>query len=240
MWRGFTLKTVAIIVARLSCARLPGKALLDLGGQPLLEYTLERAQRVHRVDEIVLATSDDASDQPLADYAEKAGLPVYRGSLADVAGRVLGAATSAGAGQFLRVNGDSPWIDPGLLDMALDVLESSPVDLATNIFPRTFPAGVSVEAVRTAAFRRACERMTGDSDREHVTRFFYQHPSEFRIHNIESGRDWGSLHLAVDTAEDLALAERVVGRMKRPHTAYSTDEIVALYRVVAEHRETAQ
>jgi spore coat polysaccharide biosynthesis protein SpsF (cytidylyltransferase family) len=133
---------------------------------------------------------------------------------------------------FVRVNGDSPLLDQRLIDHAVALFRAGDADLVTNVFPRTFPPGQSVEVVRGSVFRKLCPRLDDPQDQEHVTRFFYRHPEEFRIVNFSAAKALAPIHLAVDTALDLERVRSVIQRMTKPHTAYTLDEISDLYLTV--------
>lgn len=217
-----------IIQARLSSRRLPGKVLCEINGKPMLAYTLDRLAHCRKVDTIIVATSNDPSDDRLAQFCETYGVECYRGSLNDVAGRFMAAAAQYALEVCVRVNGDSPLIDPHLIDQGMAVFDGGDFDLVTNIFPRSYPKGMSVEVMRVRALRRAYSQMTDDVEREHVTYHFYQHPESFRIQNFSFHKDCGDQQLSVDTGEDLKLFESMVAAMDKPHWLYDLDEVLAL------------
>jgi spore coat polysaccharide biosynthesis protein SpsF (cytidylyltransferase family) len=219
----------AIVQARMSSKRLAGKVLMPIAGKPLLAYLFERLALCRNIDGFVLATSVDASDDPVVRFCREKGVACIRGPLEDVAARLLGAADELNLGAFVRINADSPFMDPVLVDKAALLLqENQAADLVTNVFPRSFPKGQSVEALRVKSLRKAYERMITPEDKEHVTRFFYAHPNEYQIVNFVSEEDVGLENLCVDSAQDLAAAERIVLRMDRPLTSYGWKEILEL------------
>jgi spore coat polysaccharide biosynthesis protein SpsF len=218
----------AIVQARLSSTRLPGKVLAEIQEKPLLGYLLERLDRVDGLDPPLVATSDDPSDDELALYCATNGIDCYRGPLDDVAQRMLDAADARGLSAFVRVSGDSPLLDPQLVDRAAALLRDDGADVVTNVVPRTFPHGQSVEAITVEAFRRACADMTEPHDREHVTPFLYRNANDFRITSFSHEPDLSSLQLAVDTRDDLELVRAIVSAMTRPQEEYALEEIVAL------------
>ncbi len=219
--------TTAIIQARFSSARLPGKVLADLEGEPLLGWLFQRLARCSGLAGVVLATSDDPSDDPVAAFARDRGVACYRGPLQDVAGRVLGAAAMAKAEAFVRITGDSPFMDPWLVDQAVRLFQAGDFDLVTNTQVRSYPKGMSVEVVRTASLERAL-RMTADpDDREHLTRWFYRHPQACRIVNFTSGQGLAEVQLSVDTPDDLAMARRIAGRLGGPQAMGDWRQVLA-------------
>jgi spore coat polysaccharide biosynthesis protein SpsF len=217
----------AIIQARLDSARLPGKVLRLLHGRPVLEYLVESLAHATTVDRVILATSDRLTDDPIAAFAADRGLVCFRGSCDDVAGRMLAAALDAELDAFVRANGDSPLLDPALVDRGISLYEPG-VDLVSNRMPKTFPAGETVEVVSTDALAAAHREMTDALDHEHVTRFFYSHADRFDIRSFDSGRSYDDLHLAVDTEEQFDFVAGLIARMDRPHWDYSVDELAEL------------
>jgi spore coat polysaccharide biosynthesis protein SpsF len=190
-----------IIIARMDSSRLPGKVLRELDGMPLISYVVERARRVKAISALVLATTDRAVDDPLASFAASIGIEVFRGSADDVALRVLNCAKELASHFFVRLNADSPFLDPGLIDACSRECLNG-YDLVSNLPSRMFPYGISVEWVCTKTFELAYPCMSGNS-REHVTQFFYDHPNEYKICSIvRSGLSLSDVRLVVDTQED--------------------------------------
>jgi spore coat polysaccharide biosynthesis protein SpsF len=127
----------------------------------------------------------------------------FRGPLDDVAGRFLGVIKSQGAEEFIRISGDSPLIDPELIDMAIAEYRCNLYDLVTNVLHRTFPKGQSVELVRSSAFKKMYHGLISFDDREHVTKAIYGSKSNFKIKNFSAKPPAGDIQLSVDTEEDL-------------------------------------
>jgi spore coat polysaccharide biosynthesis protein SpsF len=231
---------VAIIQARSSSRRLPDKVLAEVAGSPLLAYMVERLRRCRGLGEVGLATSADAADDRVAALGERLGVRVHRGPLDDVLGRFVDAARAFGAAAVARISGDSPLIDPQVVDRVVARFLTASCDVATNVFPRSFPKGQSVEVVALAALERAAAATHDPQDREHVTRFFYRHPDLFKIENVAFERDASGVQLSVDTADDLALVARILASMTRPHVEYGLEEILGLReRLVGERAASA-
>ena len=207
----------AIVQARMSSRRLPGKSLRPLGGKPMLQYVLESLTQVDELAGTLVATSTDPSDDPIAEFCERFATPCFRGSLENVAERFGEAARSHSFVAFVRVNGDSPLLDPRLVTRAIDLFRESDADLATNVFPRTYPAGMSVEVVKTETFERVVSKLSEPDDREHVTSFFYRNAADFQIVSFVREVPRRDIHLAVDTPEHFEFVARLVGSMNRPH-----------------------
>lgn len=225
----------AIVVARLSSSRLPGKVLMEAGdGRRLIDFTFETLRNVPGLSRLIMATSDAPSDDPLCDYCDSVGVECFRGSLENVAARFGAAMERLGVSAAFRVNGDSPLISRQLFERAMECYRLGELDLVTNIFPRTFPPGVSVELIRTSTFQSLLSRITTAAEQEHVTRYFYQNADEFRIHNLQAAADYSNVHLAVDTPEQFSVFRCMVRQMNRPHWTYTVSDLCELY-VDCEH-----
>lgn len=207
------MKTAAIIQARMSSSRLPGKVLKEAGGRPLLSRMVERVQRSTRIDEVLVATTVDPSDDTIAEFCGKNGFKVFRGSLMDVLDRYYQAALSVGAQVIVRLTGDCPFIDPALIDETLALMETEQTDFACNRLPppmtRTYPIGLDVEAVTFTALEMAWKQATEKHEREHVMPYFYEVPGRFKVGKLDYSTDYGSLRWTVDTPEDLEFVRAV-------------------------------
>jgi spore coat polysaccharide biosynthesis protein SpsF (cytidylyltransferase family) len=223
-------KIIAIIVARLDSKRLPEKALKEVNGFPLIYYVISRAKRISGIDTVVLATSNRSLDDPLANYANSQDISLYRGSCDDLALRMLCCAKEFKADYFIRLNGDSPFLDPGVIAEGIAFCTTEQFDLITNLVGRTFPYGVAVEIVRTAAFEKAYKNMTRSEEHENVTIYLYEHSMDFRIKSITSKRSELSLaRMVVDTREDFELFERLVFELGDDVFTAGYAEIAELY-----------
>lgn len=218
-----------IVQARMSSNRYPGKTLYEVGGKPLLEYLLERLVRCQYVNQIVVATSIEAGDDSIKAFCQKKGINCYRGPLLDVAGRFKKVVEKYQFDGFVRICGDSPLLDPYLVDRLVKIFRDGDFDLVTNIQKRTFPKGQSVEVLRSESFMEAVELINEECEREHITRYFYEKPDSFRIFNVSSEINYGSLQLSVDTEEDMERFASIVTRMDKPHWEYGLTEILKLY-----------
>jgi spore coat polysaccharide biosynthesis protein SpsF (cytidylyltransferase family) len=219
---------VAIVAARHSSHRLPGKVLRPLHGRPLLAHALVRLQSVDRLDDIVVATSAEPSDDAVAAFAISHDVPCWRGGLDDVLGRLLDAAAAFRADAVVRVSGDSPLIDPGVVATAVQLYLDSAADIVTNVFPRSFPRGQSVEVLSRRALERLAAETTEEADREHVTRYAYAHPDRFVIRNFSAARPRPELQLSVDTAADFERAAALLAATSDPPRFASVERLVEL------------
>jgi spore coat polysaccharide biosynthesis protein SpsF len=178
------LRTIAIIQARMSSSRLPGKVLLDLGGQPMLARVVERTRRAKLLDDVVVATTVEASDDPIEQFCAERGYPCFRGSLNDVLDRYYQAARAFHANTIVRITADCPVMDADVVNRVISLLHEpstfnlQPIDFAASRLPppwgRTLPIGLDVEVVTFAALERAWREADQPFHREHVMPYFYE------------------------------------------------------------------
>lgn len=200
----------ALIQARMSSVRCPGKVLHQVAGKPLLGHLLGRIAAVRELDSFAVATSAEPSDDRIAAYCEAQGVACFRGELENVAKRLLDAAEHLKLDAFVRVCGDSPMLDPDLLAAAVQLFRQQGPDLVTNCLPKRYPAGQSVEVVSLSTFRRVYAHFSHPGHFEHVTRYFYETPQGFRIACMQPKREHPGVNLAVDTPEDLEHMTRLI------------------------------
>lgn len=225
------MSALAIVQARMSSTRLPGKVLADVGGEPMLALLLRRLARAQNVDEIRVATSTRAEDDAIADQAQALGHAAYRGSLDDVLARFVGAAEGH-AGPIVRLTADCPLIDPGTVDALIALFESTAgCAYASNVLPRTYPDGLDTEVVALAALHAVHAETTDPAEREHVTIGVRADPERWPaaalVHEPES---LGELRWTVDTPDDLAFVRAVVARLGDDRYDASMHAILDLVR----------
>jgi spore coat polysaccharide biosynthesis protein SpsF len=211
----------------MSSSRFPGKVLHKVQGKPMLQYTLERLARC-RDGMLVVSTSDRSEDEAIVRFCESLEVPCHTGPLENVALRFARTVEYFGFDSFVRICGDSPFMDFRLVDRAMDMFGAGGVRMVTNVARRTFPKGQSVEMVDGAFFLNNVDRMTGAAEREHVTPYCYVHLAVSEIASFESGGEWGHVQQSVDTVEDMHGFEALVASMRRPHWEYDYTEILAL------------
>ncbi len=198
-----------IIQARMSSKRLPKKVLMDVNGKPLIQHLLDRLKTLQEI-QIVVATSLDVSDDVLADYCLEHKIECFRGDLNNVYLRYVDTIRFYKFEAFMRITGDSPLIDPVIVQEAFRLYSESPVDLVTNVFPRSFPKGQSVEIFNSEAFIKTYDLALCCNQLEHISTVFYENSQQFNIKNFKSGGQFQDLQMSVDTPEDLENFKRML------------------------------
>lgn len=192
----------------MSSARFPGKMLAPFHGRPLIAQVLERFRALGLHSRVVVLTSLDPTDDPLADFvANRCGVTVFRGELDNVVARFQAALAEYPCEWFVRISGDSPLIDPSLVQ-AMVGLSDRDHDVVSNVVRRTFPPGQSVECVRSDVFRALAPNALTPDQREHVTKVFYDRPDAWRMRSVICiDAKWAGVRMAVDHLDDLRALE---------------------------------
>lgn len=222
------MKTLIIVQARMTSTRLPGKVLLPLAGVPMLTRLIERLRRVRRADGIVIATTTNTTDDPIAALCAEQGVPCHRGSEHDVLSRYADAARLHGADTVVRVTSDCPLIDPALIDQVMAAYAEGGSDYVSNMLPPTWPYGMAVEVFSAAALAQAHAEATQAAEREHVTPFLYWHPERYRLRNVASPVDLSQHRWTVDTPEDYELVSRLFEHLMPTHPHFTQADVLAL------------
>jgi spore coat polysaccharide biosynthesis protein SpsF len=204
----------AVIQARLSSTRLPGKVLRPLGGRSVLSWVVRAAARTHNVDEVIVATSDSPDDDPVAVEATRCGVPVVRGPRDDVLTRYVLAVREHPCDAVVRLTADCPLHDPTLIAQVVGVWLADPtLDHVSNVgVLRRHPRGFDVELVRREVLLEQARTATGPH-REHVTSNIYTQPGVHRCGGVVSGVDNSDLRVTLDTPEDACLLDAVVAAL---------------------------
>lgn len=224
------MRRVVVVQARMTSTRLPGKVLADLAGKPLLERELERLGACSAADEVVIATTINADDDPVVALADRLGLRWHRGSEHDVLERYLGAAREADAEVVVRVTADCPLIDPDELAVVIEALEPGD-DYAANVLDRRLPRGLDAEALWRDTLERVGRMATSTPAREHVTWFIHtERPDLFVVRSLARPYDAADLRWTVDTPEDLELVRRLFAELELGQRHAPFAEILAHVR----------
>ncbi len=226
------MKTVAIIQARIGSTRLPGKVLMDLSGRPMLARQLARLQQCTRLDDLVVATTTDVRDDPVAALARAEGVRCFRGSENDVLSRYVGAAAEARAQAVVRITGDCPLIDPEVTDLVVqDLLDhASTCDYCTNTLQRTYPAGLDVEAFFVDVLHRLDRLSKRPDQREHVTVLLRTRPALFQSRHVKDDADNSDLRWVVDRQADLDVVRAIYDGLALHSTPRPYRDVVAFAR----------
>ncbi len=204
------MKIVAI--ARMGSSRLPRKVLMDLGGATVLDRVLNRLGRSELIHELLVATTVEPADDAIVEHCKRTGRKVFRGSEQDVLDRYYHAAKYIDADVAVRITSDCPVIDPDVTDATIRGFFDQHADYASNALVRTYPRGLDTEVMTVRALERAWRESTKPYQREHVTPYIYENPSQFKLHGIENDVDCSQHRWTLDTPEDLQLLRAIYER----------------------------
>ncbi len=221
---------LAVLQARMSSTRLPGKVLEPILDKPLILRAIERITRASTLDGLVLATSVDPSDDPLAEIAERAGVTVRRGSLEDVLSRYLQVVNEMRPDTVVRLTGDNALTDPAVIDRVVAEHQRTGADYTSNTVERTFPRGLDVEVATADALRTVGRVATDRAEREHVTMGIYRRPESFNVSQLLQYPDRSEMRWTVDLPADLAFAREVYAELYPADPGFGQDEILALIK----------
>ena len=220
------MKVLAIVQARMGSTRFPNKVMKPIGGVPMIELLLSRLGKSEYIDQIILATSKDPRNQPLANHVKKLGYDVYQGSEDDVLDRYYQAASVYHPEIVVRITGDCPLIDPQIVDSVVATLKNGGDDYACNISPPSYPDGLDTEAFTYAALQTTWQQANQPHEREHVTAYIRE-SGRFRILNIPHTQDYSAERWTVDEPEDLKVIKAIYEHFA-PRTDFTWLEVMKL------------
>jgi spore coat polysaccharide biosynthesis protein SpsF len=226
------MKIAAIIQARMGSTRLPGKILRTVNGKTLLEYQIERVKHAKMIDQIIIATTVNESEQPIVELCEKMRIDYYRGSEQDVLSRYYEAAKQFDVDIIVRLTSDCPVIDPEVIDIVINeyIKNRSSIDYVSNTLERTYPRGLDTEVFSFEALSKAYLEATLPRDREHVTAFFYTNPQLFNLMGFKSEFFYGDYRWTVDTKEDFDLISLIIKQLYNPNRLFLLDDVIKLLK----------
>ena len=224
------MKTVAIIEARMTSTRLPGKHMLPVFGKPMLELLIERLKRANVLDQIVVATTQNSMDDVIEELAHRLGVGCFRGSEPDVLDRVLRAAHANEADVIVEITGDCPLIDPTIIDQVVRIYQKNIFDYVSNVQKMTYPIGMDVQVFSTVVLERVARLTQDPIDHEHVSLYIYEHPEIFSLFYLESDlpEKYWNLRLTLDTQEDFQLIKAIYELLYPQNPAFTLYDIVDL------------
>jgi glutamate-1-semialdehyde 2,1-aminomutase len=220
------MKVVAIVQARMGSTRLPNKVMKQIQGIPMIELLLKRLSKSSELGEIVVATSVDSRNKPLVDHVKSLGFRCFLGSENDVLERYCLAAKESNADVIVRITGDCPFVDPELVDQAVNGFKSRNVDYYSNVSPPKFPDGLDIEIFSSEALHRALSESSDAFDHEHVTPYLRE-SGKFTKAGFENGDDLSALRWTVDEPRDLEVVCNVFSHFA-PNIHFSWMDVLHL------------
>lgn len=173
----------------------------------IIERVINQLKKSKKITNILIATSKYKQDDDIENFCKSKKIKIYRGSLNNVASRFLEVSKFYKLKRFIRVSCDSPFLDHKLIDLGIDLSKKSNFDIITNVFPRTYPKGLSFEIIKKTILEKFLHKFS-DYDKEHVASFFYKNHKKFNIYNFFAPQNFSKVNLCVDTGDDLKYVRR--------------------------------
>ena len=221
------MKITAIIQARMGSTRLPGKVLMDLGGETVLCRVVRRLRRASMIQEVAVATTESPRDEPIIEACRQLGVAYFCGPEQDVLDRYFRAVQQFGSDAVVRITSDCPLIDPELVDQVVDSFVAHHADFGCNVLPRKYPRGLDTEVFTAEALRKVWQLSDQPHQREHVTSLFYERPGSFRHATVSGEQDYSCYRWTLDTPEDLCLIRAIYSHFEH-RDDFAWREVLAL------------
>jgi len=230
------MNIVAIIQARMSSTRFPGKVLKKIGGKPMLWYVVSRTRTAKKIRDVVVATSIDPLDDLIENFCKSNKIKYFRGDLDNVLKRYYDTAKKFNADVIVRVTSDCPLIDGKLIDEGLKEFIGGDYDYLSSTVERTFPRGFDFEILKFSALENAYKNAAEEPEKEHVTPYIWRnHPEQFKICKITRPVDKSGFRVTVDTPEDLNVIKILIAKYGADKK--TVDEII---EILDNHPEISQ
>lgn len=219
---------LAILQARTSSTRLPGKVLKRILGRPMLWHHIERIKKAANLDDIVVATSDQSEDDAIEELCRNSKVACFRGDLNDVLDRYYRAASKYSAQTVVRLTGDCPLADPEVIDLGIDFFLKHDFDYVSNCVERSYPIGLDVEIFKFSCLEEAWGEAILPSQREHVTSFIQDDPGKYKVGHFKNDQDLSHHRWTVDEPADFEFVKRVYELLYDDNPAFTTADILDL------------
>ena len=218
-------RTLVILQARMSSNRLPGKVMKEINGMPMIYWQIQRILRSKAVDDLIVATSTDVTDDVLAGYLQGISVKVFRGNLNDVLSRYLEASLPYPHGGLIRLTGDCPLVMPDLIDQMVKEFYSLDADYLSNTLKPTYPDGLDIEIIKKGVLNRLVAFSLNQREKEHVTFGIYTRPEIFKCINYENLRDCSSQRWTVDYQEDFDFVQKIFSRFRGQESEFTYEDV---------------
>jgi spore coat polysaccharide biosynthesis protein SpsF len=224
----------AIIQARISSTRLPGKILKELpynSGITCLEQVIRRLKKSKRLNEVIIATTEETEDNPIVNIAKKEEVKYFRGSKENVLSRYYLAAKENNLDIIVRISSDCPCVYADITDLTIDDHINKMADYTANSLVRTYPYGLDVEVFKFNALEKAYKNATKDYEKEHVTPYINRNPQIFKINKLKAPQELYApdIRVTLDTEEDYALLCAVFDYLYPKNKYFNAYDIVNLF-----------
>ncbi len=231
---------VAIVQARMGSTRLPGKVLKPIMGKPMLWYLVKRLERTAYVDKVVVATSEEKNNDVIRDFCKQYSIDCFSGSENDVLDRFYKAAKQCGADVVIRITGDCPLLDPGLIGgmlkefVAGNKYEYYSVACGAGASTEEFnghryPDGLDAEIFKFSLLETAWNEAKDQLEREHVTPFIWRRSERFVLGSKQSANDYSLMRWTVDNQADFEVVEEIYNNLYPNMPDFGLEDILKFF-----------
>ena len=219
---------IGLIEARMGSTRVPGKALLNLAGRPLLWHVVDRMRRVRQVNKIILATSSSPENEVLREFAEQNDIGFYaHAGEDDLAGRVASAVKNIEGNLILKTGGDCPLIDPTVLQKIVDLgIGSKNADFVSNRVEWSYPLGLSADLISRFAVEWADKNLLLPKDRELFALYIRDHNKQFNVISCKNDVDLSHHTWTVDEPEDVGFMQSIFDELYRDGEVFGMRDVL--------------
>lgn len=220
---------VASIEARMTSTRLPGKILMPCVGKPMLELLVERVKQSKYIEDIMIATTTNNTDDMTVDCAKRLGIGYYRGSEEDVVGRVTEAMTEAKADIVVQLTGDCPLLDWNVIDQLIRLYMFNNFDYVSNTLIRSYPRGLDVQITSLKVLQESLHIARDLPQHEHVYLSVYENPDKFKLFNLIASSELcrPDLRWTLDTQDDFNFIDAIYNHFYKKNPAFTSREIIS-------------
>jgi spore coat polysaccharide biosynthesis protein SpsF len=217
---------LAVLQARMSSTRLPGKVMSQINGHPMIYWEIRRISKAKLVNNTVVAISDQSSDDVLANYLESIHQEYVRGSLDNVLSRYVKAEENYNPSAIIRLTADCPLVMPELIDQYLEIFYKSDFDYLSNTLELSYPDGLDVEIIKPGIFKKLLEFNLSEQEKEHVTLGIYSRKNKFRTHNVSNKTNISEFRWTVDTYDDLAFVKSIYKHFESEEMSFTFEDVL--------------
>ncbi|MDP3784900.1 MAG: NTP transferase domain-containing protein [bacterium] len=234
------LKILGVVQARMTSARLPGKALADISGKPNTQWIIKRLQAARELGGVILGITDQKEDDALEKLAREINVPFFRGRNEELVDMYYEIAKKFEASAIVRVTGDCPFVDPDLVDALIQVFRKAPeqYNYLTNVFPATWPDGLDLHLYPRKSLEYLYKNMDKIKHRYTLDLNFMENPAQFKIYNLASPQNLSALRWTLDYEEDLDFIRKVydyfLSQKKWQDRVFKTTDILSLLKLKPE------
>jgi spore coat polysaccharide biosynthesis protein SpsF len=221
---------LVVLQARMSSTRLPGKVMTQINGHPMIYWEISRISKAKLVNKIVVAISDQSSDDILADYLDSIHQEYIRGSLDNVLSRYVKAEEIYNPSAIIRLTADCPLVMPELIDQYLEIFHKEDFEYLSNTIELSYPDGLDIEIIAPGIFKKLLEFSLSKEEKEHVTLGIYSRKDKFRTYNVSNKTNISQFRWTVDTSDDLAFIKSIYAHFESKEINFTFEDVLKLVK----------